>query len=160
MRTAKRVTAVVLVTLTLAVVAAAVSYWQEGYRLYTVRTGSMTPTYPPGTLLVDAPPAGTPRVGQVITFAADGHLVSHRVHAVTRRGIETKGDANRTPDVGLVTRDHVVADVVTGIKNAGFVLVFLRQPSGIPSLVLLALSVALAWSIFFAAPPRPRPATL
>ncbi|HUX70320.1 MAG TPA: S26 family signal peptidase, partial [Cellulomonadaceae bacterium] len=67
----------IAVALGLAVGAAAA--WHDGYRLYAVRTGSMTPTYPTGALVVDAPGSSvTPAVGDVITFRVASGLVTHR----------------------------------------------------------------------------------
>lgn len=131
--------------------------WQQGYRLYAVQTGSMAPTYPTGTLVVAAPATGqAPKVGSVVTFRAGGGLVTHRVHAITADGIKTKGDANRVPDAWTIPTQQIMGQVTRAIVGGGYVLVFLQQPTGVPSLVLLALSIALAWSIFFPAA-RPGP---
>ena len=35
------------------------------------------------------------------------------------------------------------------VPKGGYVLVFLRQPTGVLSLVVLLASIALAWSLFF-----------
>lgn len=140
------------VAVLLVVAGGAAVAWHEGYSLYAVRSGSMAPTYPTGTLIIDAP-AGRqlPSVGNVITFRTSGGLVTHRVHSHTADGVTTKGDANRTPDVGVVHARHVVGVVTWAVAGGGYVLVFLQQPTGIASLVLLAVAVMLAWSIFFPA---------
>jgi signal peptidase I len=128
--------------------------WGEGYRLYAVRTGSMTPTYPTGSLVVDRPvPSGTtPTVGQVITFRTAAGLVTHRLAARTSAGLHTKGDANRSQDPWTLPARNVVGEVVGGVPGGGYLLVFLHQPTGVPSLVLLTLSVLLAWQVFFGLP--------
>ena len=133
--------------------------WHQGYRLYAVRTGSMTPTYPAGSLLLDAPATGgTPRVGEVITFATSDGLVTHRVHDLTPAGIKTKGDANRSVDPWTLPLRNVRGAVVGGVPYGGYLLVFLQQPTGVPSLMVLALSTVLSWSIFFGTPAETRPA--
>ncbi len=125
-------------------------FWHQGYRLYAVRTGSMTPTFPAGTLVIDRPAGHTlPRVGKVITFRVNGALVTHRVHAVKSGGLTTKGDANDSPDAWTIGRNLVVGQVSTGIARGGYVLVFLQQPTGVPSLAVFALSVIFAWTLFF-----------
>src|SRR5574340_1425234 len=79
--------------------------WAQGVRAYVVRTGSMTPTLRPGDLVVDEPaaPDAPLRVGDIITFHPQPETTeTHRVHAIVAAGIVTKGDANRTPDVGQI----------------------------------------------------------
>jgi signal peptidase len=135
--------------------------WHEGYRAYAVRTGSMTPTYPTGALVIDQPIEGSrPSVWQVITFLTTDGPVTHRVHDVTPQGLKTKGDANRTPDAWTVPLRHVMGTVVWGSAYLGYVFVFFQQPTGVLSLMLLALSVYLAWTVFFPAKPEePEPAS-
>ncbi len=142
----------VCVTLVVALLALAASalLWLQGYRVYAVKTGSMSPAYPTGSLVVDAPvERQLPRVGEVVTFRTGAGLVTHRVHETSTGGLTTKGDANRSPDPWTVTRENVVGRVRAGVAGGGYVLVFLQQPTGVPSLVLLALSVAFAWALFF-----------
>jgi len=75
------------------------------YRLTTTSTGSMEPTVPQGSLVVDhTVPASSLQVGQIITFNVPGEhrTVTHRLHAVVQQGgtvyFRTKGDANTLPD--------------------------------------------------------------
>ncbi|MEQ6901046.1 signal peptidase I [Nocardioides sp. YIM 152588] len=131
----------------------------EGYRLYAVRTGSMSPGLPSGTLLVDAPPTGPFERGDVVTVArAQGPdaVVTHRVVDVDRSGALTmKGDANRRPDAGTVAPGEVVGEVIASVPRGGYVLVYLSQPTGAASLIGGCLLVALAWSLFFGEPATP-----
>jgi len=73
---------------------------------YTVLSGSMTPTYPAGTLVVVKPadPADI-GIGTVITYqvkSGEPTVVTHRVVTVSSLDGEpvfrTQGDANSTPD--------------------------------------------------------------
>lgn len=148
-----------LAALAISLVCVGLVGWHQGYRLYAVRTGSMTPTYPTGSLLLDAPARpGLPRVGQVVTFRTSDGLVTHRVKALTTAGIKTKGDANRSPDVWTIPQRNVEGAVVAGVPYGGYLLVFLQQPTGVPSLMVLTLSIVLAWSVFFGeSAPRPAP---
>jgi signal peptidase len=146
----KRLFALLLLSCALAAVGGAVMLWQDGYRVYAVRTGSMSPTYPTGSLVVAAPARGdVPQVGDVVTFRTQGGLVTHRVHGVDDAGVQTKGDANRTPDPWVLPPRNIVGQVMAGVADGGYLLVYLQQPTGIASLVLLALSVVFAWSLFF-----------
>jgi signal peptidase I len=138
-----------LAVLAVSLAAGAAVAWHEGYRLYAVRTGSMAPTYPTGALLVDGPVQAPPAIGDVVTFRTRDGLVTHRVHDTTAQGLKTKGDANRTPDAWTVPPRNVIGTVVAGIPAAGYLLVFFQQPTGVPSMMVLLVSLVLAWSIFF-----------
>jgi signal peptidase I len=145
----RRAVAATLVVALLALAAGAL-LWLQGYRVYAVKTGSMSPAYPTGSLVVATPVERVlPGVGEVVTFRTGAGLVTHRVHERSPGRLTTKGDANRTPDPWTVAREDVVGTVRTGLAGGGYVLVFLQQPTGVPSLVLLGLSVAFAWTLFF-----------
>jgi signal peptidase len=147
-----RVLAAVAVLALLAVVGGAAVAWSRGYRVYAVKTGSMTPTFRPGDLVIDKAADGHYPKGSVVTFRSSGGgagVTTHRVHARNAAGLQTKGDANRTPDVTPVKPANVVGRVVAGVPHGGYVLVFFRQPAGIASTMTLVLSVFLSWSLFF-----------
>lgn len=83
----------------------------SGATPYTVLTGSMQPTYPPGTLIVvKKVPTDELAVGTVVTYQLEtgkASVVTHRIVAVNRntRGetlFTTKGDANGAPDIKQV----------------------------------------------------------
>ena len=129
-------------------------HWQEGYRLYVVRTGSMAPAHQPGDLLVNRPAeALTP--GDVLTFRTSTGLVTHRLVEVTAGGLVVKGDANRSPDALPIAPADVVGVVQVGVPNVGYVLQYLSQPAGAASAMTSVLAVGLAWTLFF---PSTRPA--
>lgn len=87
-----------------------------GATAYTVLTGSMEPTLPPGTLVVVRPTAFDQiDAGEVVTFQLrpdEPAVVTHRVIGRTvdaqgRPALLTKGDANNTPDAGVVIAAQV-----------------------------------------------------
>ena len=126
---------------------------QQGYRAYIVRSGSMRPALPVGSLVIDRP-VDQVRAGQIVTVTPQpGELVTHRVAAVSAAGITTKGDANNGPDWWRLQPGQVLGRVIVHIPAAGYLLVFLRQPSGLPALVALGIALALAWSVFFGSEP-------
>ncbi|MBC7630671.1 signal peptidase I [Aeromicrobium sp.] len=78
---------------------------------YTILTGSMSSSYPPGTLVVTKPVAiNQVNIGDVITFQVETGkptVVTHRVIGTTvaKDGtprLITKGDSNASPDADLV----------------------------------------------------------
>jgi signal peptidase len=155
MSIARRIGGVALACAVLAVVTSGALLWAHGYRVYVVHTGSMSPTYRPGDVVVDRPPQPNYRAGQVITFrhspvATD--VVTHRITDVTAAGlIHTKGDANRTADAWDIRPGQVRGSVVFGARKLGYLLVFLRQPAGTASLACALLAVLLLWRCFFPA---------
>jgi hypothetical protein len=49
---------------------------------------------------------------------------------------------------------NVEGAVVAGVPFGGYLLVFFQQPAGVPSLMVLTVSIVLAWSIFFGSAPE------
>jgi signal peptidase len=146
----RRVMGALLLGLLVAVTVAAAACWQQGLRPYVVRTGSMTPTYPVGSVVLDDTSAvDDARPGDVATFRTRSGLVTHRLVARGERGWSTRGDANRDADPWTVPSRHLVGVVRGGIAGAGYLLVFLQQPTGVPSLMVLCAALVLAWSVFF-----------
>jgi signal peptidase len=134
--------------------------WHDGYRMYAVQTGSMSPHYPPGDAVI-VRPVSSVRVGEVITFQPKpGFTVTHRVQAVTAEGIVTKGDANRTPDLWHLKPNQVVGRAIVHIPMGGFVMFFFRQPTGSVGAVMFLLGIICAWHLFFGERPQPSDAKI
>jgi signal peptidase len=118
-----------------------------GYQRFIILTGSMTGTYNRGSIVYDKPvPTASLRVGDPITynpppgFTSQGR-VSHRIYRITIgkdgvRTYQTKGDANKHPDIWHFTlprptQDEVKFDVpeigylflILSIRNYRLVLV-------------------------------------
>ena len=141
---------VVLVPLTTFLVAS----WLLGWQLASVQTGSMSPTFAVGSLVVVGPvdPADV-EVGMAIAFedpGAPGRLVTHRVVGLAP-GAElafiTKGDANATADPRPVPARFIRGRALWHITYLGTVMDWLQWPRSflllvvIPSAALLLLEV-------------------
>lgn len=96
----------------------------------TVLTGSMTPTYPPGTLIIVQPvQAADIHIGDVITYQIESGkpaVVTHRVVTATAVSdgtytFTTKGDANNTVDQKAVIPDQIRGKVWYAIPYLGYV---------------------------------------
>ncbi|MDA8332367.1 MAG: signal peptidase I [Candidatus Dormibacteraeota bacterium] len=125
-----------------------------GHPLLEVASGSMTPTFDAGDLILDNPislsAAEHLHRGQVITFRSSEFtqagapiLITHRIHKVIPSpapgGVryQTKGDANNVVDAGLVAPAAIVG-IYQGVRvpDGAYVLSALHQPT---TFVILAV---------------------
>lgn len=97
---------------------------------YTVLTGSMAPTIPPGSLVVVRPaPFEDLEMGDVVTYqlrSGEATVVTHRVVGVGTRGdgetvLTTRGDANDAPDLDPVSEVQVRGAVAYHLPYLGYV---------------------------------------
>jgi signal peptidase I len=135
------------------------------YRMETVLSGSMQPTFSPGDVIIVTPePVTAVRPGQVISYQipiGDHHVESHRVVRIVEHGphpvIITKGDNNAEADPwraqltsGTAWRERLV------IPGVGRVIMWMRQPL-LQRICVLVIPILLAvwWLVGIW---RPRPA--
>lgn len=123
-----------------------------GLRPFVLRGSSMEPAIPRGALVLATDGADRAIVaGDVVSFReASGTIVTHRVTAVAGTGEETllttKGDANTNADPAVLPAGRVIGRVAVALPVLGFISAMLTMPSGIASIVLLALSLlVLSW---------------
>ncbi len=129
--------AVVGMVVMLPAAALIVGVWLAGWHFAVVRTGSMAPGMPAGSLAVVSPvTAAEVASGTVIEFVdpeVEGRLVTHRVVEV-RRGeggelfFQTKGDANDAEDSYPVPAANVRGEVRWHVSGLGRLLVYFRPP--------------------------------
>ena len=129
----------VILRTSLGVVVLALLALVAGPRLYHfesfyVRSGSMTPTIPVGSLVIATPaPAAELHVGDVILFHRPDQpttMVMHRIYAVEQtpagRVFVTKGDANASPDAWTVPAVGDGWRAVYAFSRAGFAVGWLH----------------------------------
>ena len=110
------------------------------YRAYVVRTGSMSPTILPASVVIVE--ADQYEVGQVITFLRAGDRTTHRLVAINDDGtLTTKGDANDAIDPFTVPTADVVGGVTTFVPRLGYLVVYLQNPLALGSLIMCVLSM-------------------
>jgi signal peptidase len=146
--------AVVVVAVVLPFTAFAVGTWLAGYRLQPVLSGSMSPTYPVGSLLVVSPiDASAVEPGMAVTFddpADPARIVTHRV--ISRvpgdtLAFVTRGDANATDDPFPVPARSIRGHVLWSVPGLGTVVDALAWPRGfillvvVPGLILAAIEL-------------------
>ncbi|ORM36106.1 signal peptidase I [Williamsia sp. 1135] len=97
---------------------------------FTVLTGSMQPTYAPGTLIIVKPAdADDLRIGDAITYQLQSGrpaVVTHRIVATSQntlgeRTYTTKGDANDVADPKPVVVEQIRGEVWYSIPYLGYV---------------------------------------
>jgi signal peptidase I len=129
------------------------------YQALVVRSGSMAPTIPTGSIVFYRPvPASQVKVGDVIAFSepgSPGTRVTHRVyeiqHGSTGTYFVTKGDANGAPDDWQVPAVGTGWKAVWHVPVAGYVLFDIQSTLGrlallvVPALLLAALTLWELW---------------
>jgi signal peptidase len=138
------VLAVLAVAVLLPLATFLVAVWLFGGQLQAVLSGSMSPTFPQGSLIVMAPVDPTDvEPGMAITFLDPvrlDRLVTHRVVGLAPGDqllFLTQGDANATRDAAPVPARFVRGRVLWSVTGLGAVLEWLQPPRG--PLVLVAL---------------------
>ncbi len=127
-----------------------------GFQVVRLATGSMSPGFPPDSLLLaQRIPAAEARIGDIVMVQRPGELpVTHRVVSTAARDAMTeltlKGDANPAPDPQPYDVTHVER-VVGGMPWGGQVVTTARSP-----FVLGALTVAASLIVLWAWWPRRR----
>ena len=108
-----------------------------GREVFVIIGGSMEPAIPIGSLVVAThTDPMTIAVADVVTIRADnGIVVTHRVLRVVDlpegRFFELKGDANESPDGGLVPARAIVGVADQYVPYAGYGRQFMSTPTGI-----------------------------
>lgn len=104
-----------------------------GYRLYTVLSGSMSPTIETGSVvIVKEKDIEAIKKQDIITFKNEANVVStHRVVKILKddNNIEfvTKGDANDILDPQSIKSKDVIGQVAFNIPLAGYIVVFIQN---------------------------------
>jgi hypothetical protein len=100
--------------------------------------------------VIDGPAKSTYKPGKIITFCHPNlstDVVTHRVAELPDGFTHTKGDANRTADVWDIGPNQVQGIFVMKLPHRGYLLVFLRRPAGVASLVIGGLALMLGWGL-------------
>ncbi len=123
-----------------------------GLRVYSVLSGSMEPSYHVGSIIyVKEVDPFTLKKDDVITFMLNENTVAtHRIYEVvpdkedkTVVRFATKGDANSTPDGGLVHYKNVIGTPVFTIPYLGYLASFIQNPPGTYYAIAIAIVIVL-----------------
>lgn len=112
-----------------------------GYELRVVKSGSMEPAIPTGSLVLITP-AESYEVGDVVTYhtgAAGSIPVTHRIMRKTvgeqQTYYATQGDANEDMDPSPVPHPRVIGRVSQHLPFIGYAIEFARTPLGFALLI-------------------------
>lgn len=100
------------------------------YKPLVVLSGSMEPTFKTGSVIYYREVSlNELKVGDIITFNTKSNsFVSHRIVSIEGNLIETKGDANNSPDVNKVQFDDVLGkDLNISIPYVGYYIWFVNN---------------------------------
>lgn len=101
-----------------------------------VVSGSMEPALSVNDLIITRAQTDY-TTGDIISFATQSNLVTHRIVQTGADGFVTQGDANNAADIQPVLPEQIVGKVIFTIPAVGVVLEYLQTPLGLTCLVLL-----------------------
>ncbi len=104
-----------------------------GIKPYVVRSGSMEPALPTGSLCFINHRIAYEKIqeGDLVAFRTSlGQKVLHRVIRVTDQGLETKGDANQVSDGISVTEENYLGKELGAIPRLGYLFSWLLTAKG------------------------------
>lgn len=109
----------------LIIIAAAVTMSVMHIKPAVVVSGSMEPVIHTGSLVFIDTDYKDVKERDIIAFEAGGSLVTHRVTEVLEDGYITKGDANDSPDPGILKKNMVRGRTVMWIPGIGYAIHFM-----------------------------------
>ncbi|MFC1988742.1 signal peptidase I, partial [Chloroflexota bacterium] len=130
----KLISRFVLIIMGLVVAGLAFIYFMDGYNLYLVRSGSMTPAIHVGDVIITGPLdsqiLGGVKPGTIVTYEREKELITHRVLAMDGNALVTKGDATEGPDPWSVSMSDVKGVFLFKVPYVGFTLSFVQTKIG------------------------------
>ncbi len=125
-----------------------------GIKPMIVLSGSMESKIHTGDLVfVKIVDTNTLKENDVISFRnEDDKVTTHRIVEIIEedgsKKFRTKGDANNTEDTNLVEEKAVEGIYVARIAKVGNFLMFMHQPIGLATVLIIILLIGLIWLYF------------
>lgn len=136
----------VIAILVVIVVAVLVSYTNisNGFKLYTVQSGSMEPVIHVGSVIVSKPQKEYLK-GDIITFYLAGSnskdTATHRIYDIKTNNEKsvyiTKGDTNNSPDADAIEQSSIIGKLVLSIPLIGYPVAYARTQTGLIVLIII-----------------------
>jgi signal peptidase len=122
---------------------------KNNYKMLTVRSGSMAPAIPVGSVVI-VKPAGGYVVGDVITFPTPyatkkDDYTTHRIKSIENIAgnitYTTKGDANQTADYDKISESKVVGKQYLTIPWVGYLLGYIKTLPGLIFIIVMPSTI-------------------
>lgn len=117
--------------------------FKGNYKLYSVMSGSMSPTIKTGAMVL-VKPADNYQNGDIITFHSGTRkldVTTHRINSIEivngQTEITTKGDANEDSDFTKITQDKVIGKVIGNISYIGYLLGYIKTLPGLLIIIII-----------------------
>lgn len=126
----------------------------NGVKLFAVKSGSMRPAIPVGSIVV-VKPQEKYGLKDVVTYKREeDRKISNPEFTTTHRVVEiekgddknfyiTKGDANNAPDGKLIDKDLIIGKVFFYIPFLGYPVSFAKKPFGFAMLVVIPATIVI-----------------
>ena len=85
------------------------------FDFFYIKTGSMEPELPVGSVVMVAPNA-KPKIGDIFAYENHGSTVIHRIVGMEGDGYVFQGDANPSPDGAVVEKSQIIGKAVARIR--------------------------------------------
>lgn len=85
------------------------------FDFFYIKTGSMEPEFPVGSVVV-VDPSAKPKMGDVFAYKNHGSTVIHRIVGMDGGSYVFQGDANSSPDGMVVEESQLTGKVVAKIQ--------------------------------------------
>ena len=127
-----------------------------GYKPLIVLSGSMSPTFNYGDLIiVKDVDTDTLKVGDIVSFKNGKKYTTttHRINGISKISkdcFETKGDANNSKDLGIVCSKDIQGKYLFRIVGLGSVMLFIQKPIGF--IILMSLIIMICIYIYLSDP--------
>src|SRR3989344_181694 len=117
-----------------------------------VRSGSMQPAIAVGDLAVVKKQASSDyKAGDIIAFKSQDKIVSHRIIGLKNQNgkvfYQTKGDANKNEDQGLVAESAIIGKAYFRLPYLGKLIAFTKTSAGFSLAVIFPALLVIAFEI-------------
>lgn len=118
---------------------------KNNYKIYAVKSGSMSPTIKVGSLIV-VQPTNEYKAGDIISFHSemlknDADVITHRISSVEAKNnltlYTTKGDANEASDTKQIIKDQIIGKYRFKIPLIGYLLSFIKTATGLILIIII-----------------------
>ncbi len=122
-------------------------------QVYSIRSGSMEPVIPTGSLVFIHPsPSKIYAIGDIVTYDYYPYPITHRIIA-TKSTNETpqyltQGDANATPDQNWITATDILGKLSVTIPWGGYFLAWLKTKTGFTIVILAPATLVIMQEVY------------